>query len=296
MDDILIQIIHDISCKNKILDVDILKSIIEQLISYYDLNDYVKSIDIVELYLTNGNNITAMQYNPKTRRILIYKNNLYELVNVMYGASIFDKSQAFFFINLYILHVAIHELKHAEQYKKSLEKTSNGSEILDLCFNINSIFSKRYNELISSGSESEDIEHFAKQCELVTKEYYEYAPHERMAEIDSYSYIIKLSSEIRSKMPEVLRYFKSMLASKEMDGYRISKNIYFPPTLTYFIGLGLLNELEKFDFYDSDFITCLEKSKKKYNLDDRIYLGLPIDNNEYDEKMKKLRFISNTYN
>jgi len=260
----------------KTLDIRFIDEILDIAIDGKKLNDYVKSYEVNVSELKDN----IAEYNGETKKITVYEKSMCErllvdLVNTTtcYDVNDFEKE---LLINSFIAQVLLHEVEHANQ--KRIIENENGleSSILKLCeFEI----SPKTEILFEKGGYDSLLEklHIAARLfkyKVLYNELYDYAPHERLAEIksnqeivDSLSFIDRNNIVMRKRE---IRKLKSVLS-----GYDDT----FSPTITY-LSKQANEKLKQFDWYSDSEEETIKLSKEKYNLKDRMKFGLPIDKKE----------------
>lgn len=174
------------------------------------------------------------------------------------------------YINIRILQFVLHEIEHAKQEKKLKSYTNNLEMLLLSCSKLN----MELWELIEGG--------YKKYNET-----YIYNPSERMAEIRSYKKILSFIELINkdSKIDKTFNILKREYIIENLNGYLTD----MCPSEIYLVKTELDNIWKSMSFYDDDRNIMNEKAKKEYNIGKRLFLGLPIDNEEF----KKMSLIRN---
>lgn len=262
----------------KALDIKFIDEILDIAVNSKELNDYVKAYEVN----TSEVKSNVAEYDGETKKIVIYEKSmceriLFDLINttICYDVNDFEKR---LFINSFLVQVLLHEIEHANQ--KRIIENENGLEasILKLCeFEISP-----KSELLFEKSETGKLLaklHVAARLfkyKVLYKELYDYAPHERLAEIksnqeiaDSLSFIdrnnIVMKKREISKLESVLRGYEGT----------------FSPTINYLYNQDRIQELKSFDWYSDSEEEAIKLSKERYNLKDRMKYGLPIDEKEH---------------
>ena len=123
------------------------------------------------------------------------------------------------------------------------------------------------------------------------KQSYELKPSERFAEIKSYDEIYYSLGFLTSiNHGELVNHISNERMIRKMRGYRIKNKEIIFPTKEYFekgeCG-HLYNSIEDI----ANFNIC----KEKYSLDERLFYGVGISDDEYKDKMSKILFFTNNY-
>ena len=262
----------------KTLDIKFIDEILDIAINSKELNDYVKSYE-VNISEVNDN---VAEYDGENKKIVIYEKSMceriiHDLINttICYDVNDFEKR---LFINSFLAQVLLHEVEHANQ--KRIIENENGleSSILKLC----ELEIRPKSEFIFEKSETgkllEKLRLAARlfNYRVIYKELYDYAPHERLAQIKSYQEIIDSLCFI-DRHSIVTRKKEIEKLGTVLNGYDDTSS----PTITYLSNQGREKELKQFDWYSDDKEEAIKLSKEKYNLKDRMKYGLPIDEKEH---------------
>ena len=231
---------------------EFVKEIGETLINEFYLNQYVKSIELLN---SSASSKTAKgSYNEDDKVIKIYKAGMDNSLNNTNKKvpNLTDYERDMYRAILYV-KTLIHELQHALQTKKvDGNAKSNPIEklILDLV---------------------QKDKGFTKFC------LYDCHPTETMAEITAFRTTKKIVDKLEEKadIPLLACYIKRAAALEEFYSYH---EYDLPgPTECFF------------EFYDKEALATLKKELKKteINLEDRVYYGIGITEEEYQEMVYK---------
>lgn len=245
----ILRIIYDKTLNNRILDLNDIEKILESLVMYKCLNDYILNINVQYI---RSNNLAS--YSPHTKKITLYITVVEQMIkdietNIL-NANDFE---IMLYKNLSILQVLLHEVEHANQQKIVYDENSLEALIIKLSHLV-----------IDNGNEK----------------LYEFCPEERLAEIKSYDEIIELIKYLNKELlilPEILNTEK---LRRLLRGYHYSNSSITVPIIDYFT-FGKKSEVLKVFDLSTDV-------KKKYTLNERLKYGFPISIHEYGYSMKKL--------
>ena len=226
-----------------------------------ELKDYVKDI-IVENKICSDNRMGS--YNCKEKLIRIY------LPSIRVGIKYKDTN----LINIIALEILRHEFSHAESYHLIDERKSDiKSYILryaNLQYSIdNGLLLNYYNTDLYN---------------LKRKDNYLINPMERIAEIDSWKYIINIIKNDHNT--EELLYARVSLYYSLIRGYNDNNIFINCPTYDFLLNTGLLKDYKYLKNIVED---------KNYSFDTRIENGLPITYDELNEKTYKKCLIQKKY-
>ena len=289
MEEEILKRIYDFSKEKKIVDKAFIEKIVELYTSNYGLEDYIKETKILPCNRRNMYN--RGRYNYLNKYILIYYEQTIKLITGFdkYLLSVIPFDQQLFYINLEITQTVLHELEHAFQYKQMNTLNNDEAEILRLsCINDNASFV--IERLKKQGLQEDEIKEKMKEKKKKYFEFYGYAPEERLAQINSYRKLLDIILPDKRNYRESFNTEVVNLHSAELEGYELDNGIN-SPTIYYLQQQGENSSLEQFDWYDSDPNVALEKTISKYDLNERIKLGLPISSEEHKLKEKR-RFYS----
>ena len=286
MKDIL-DIVYDASKRRMLLsDKEVLK-IVELLISINNI-DIINEIHVIQKNELIFNKVTLGHYiNDK---IYIYYSRIIGFISGLHHRSNFELEnklciyETVFRINLFILFIIMHEIEHAIQeeitinndtstFKNRLIKLENdyltflGEEVLK---------EETYNEI--DGTYSMSPIDFIKYKLAYHYDYKLYASNyeisylERLADVNALSKILEMIKEIRNEIKSLYTLQENILLDRKLDHYDDTK---VSPTVDFFNNILGDNEFDYNDMGD-------------LNLDERLSLGMPISDYEYDSSKKLL--------
>lgn len=278
----LTKLVYDYSSKGKLADGIFIDIALTLGIHDYDIYNYVKSYEI-----DNSRNYLPTGYSIDKRYIRIDQNALLEdgINRVRQEENVGITSTAFvknLKVNLSVVSGVINVLSHAVQYKTCLEGPDNiEKEVLELALERNLKLVRKenlppetlgYNMLLDSKYQEEI--------------YYRALPSERMAEINGLEFeknISKLISDDRKDNLDTYTDWK--LVSGQINTYAaqsptsfikcINENLKVSTGLPY--GETDLDKIEE----------MYREKSKNYSLERRLYLGLPITEEERNKMLIK---------
>lgn len=291
----LLKLFYDYSTREKLVDEYYIDKFLDIVINEKELNNYVKNINIIidenSFFSISSfeDDQTIASYNPffKTIKVCEYTfDYLFDFID-KYDAIFYDEK--IFYKNAFISQTLLHEIEHAMQEKIIDTENSDLSNILK--YSSYSLDNNLKEKLMNKGYDNDSIIKFMiSQKKIKRKNYiknYSISPHERLAEINSYQEMINILSQIKEKIPNLFAFEKSTLKANMLTGFELLDNGFISsPTITYISNNGESNNLSTFDWYDKEKAKCLKLCKAKYNLDERIKLGLMIDSDELNELKK----------
>ena len=243
------KLIHDISLNNKIVGEYDVDDIYEILVRENSLNDFVKNIK-----LGNFNMNSLAFYSPYKKIIYInYKVMLYSIMNyIERNKMLVDSNNNYYLMNLYILKILIHELKHVEQEKI-------------MVYNKNSVEAKIL-------MKSNKLEEYYKQNKLYSDLLYRCNPIERQAELHALMSIIDVSSKLFNN--KLTNFFYLEYMNNKLENYSFCKTIKYPASIFFDNYLGY----DDINYFNNSY---------KSDIDKRLELGLKINKDEYNDIKNK---------
>ena len=238
------------SYQNKKLDNEFINSAFNIMMKYESITNYVNDFKIV-----NESNNKLGSYSNETRIISINK------ASIVNDKNIHNKK-------LLSLQVLRHELEHARNLKRLYEHNCDiKTSIIRYSLREYAIKHGLYYE-----SPLDRVE------PIIPKEHqfgiYNIDPGERLAEINAWKFIVNLLKNQRRT--DDLLIARSMLYYSYIRGYKNNGFYFEPPTYEYLLKSGLNNEYyllrKKFNYIN-------------YSFDTRLLCGLPISQNEYNQKI-----------
>lgn len=267
------KILYSYCITNKYADEKFIYDIVNIIIKSRKYKDDINKVELIKE--TNDGEVAS--YNYLTKEMLF---------------TLPSQDKEIVRYNLEILHYILHECEHVQQYKQcndknnSLKKALLEESLHDTIF-LTEIDKLDYSKLTEK--ELININKKANYCMLRYSIYhtiYKYLPSERMAEIDSFKYILNLLKN--EKNPELCRekenYEKGYII-RELMGYKKENDKIVCPTFSMY---QEFNKLLKNHELLNEIITSLSKYSENIDLDERIYLGLPITTEEFNSKLKKI--------
>ena len=280
MNEKILSLIYDYSRNGKVADKDFILKVVNLVVSYREINDYVKSIGYEQYNKLDYSSILGYNYSEK--KIIIYEKKLDEYLNSTKSTDAFiPYNEKLFYKNVEIVEALLHELEHANQSKIMEKDNTVESSILKLIGvgKSRELFAVQLKKIGLSNEFINDI--LSNKIKNYYK-YYEFAPHERLAEINAHQKMSEILSPIKNFVPNIYNIENILVLKNKLKGYTYN-NIFISPTIFYLKNQGEGNSLEIFNWYDKDEKKCLELSKRFYNFEKRINLGLPVEINEYNK-------------
>jgi len=256
---------------NRNVDENFIYDLAEIVIKQRKLGDYVKNIIISNEQLPTG----AIAYYDS------FDNDI-KISNDFGDDNIIDNITKY-------LHIILHEIEHASQYK-TVDSGKNTLETLLLkqCF-LGNIFKRKYQNIDVKKLDKDELLKlyayldFYTKAEIELSKIYECLPSERQAEIKSFIELINVCNNIKDeRLSSVTPNFYKNYYIRKIMGYRNDNGIIKSPTNTL---MTLLDELsgEKNDAMHN----YIDKVTPTLTLDERLYYGLKISQDEYKSEIVK---------
>lgn len=282
----LLKLIYQYSSKRKLVDNNYIDKLIDIIVTQKQLNKYIYKLEILPYGEYREIGRLLANYNPNSKTLRVFNNCITDMLKEKDKYRIlFTDIEQMFYNNLLITQIILHELEHINQRK--IIDSEDGIEAGILKASMLRIDLEKVNELLKLGCNKEEIlvrfQEDIRRKRQNYKENYYYAPEERLAEIKSYEEIIKVISEIKEFIPNLLDFENTNLLENMLRGYECQEyqeGIIMPPTFHYLLQSG--QSLQQFEWFDSEYSKCLEFTKEKYKLKDRMKFGLLIDEDEFD--------------
>lgn len=292
MDNVL-DVLVEYSKRGKKADRIFIKKVIKVMIEEKELKDYIKKIRFVDMSKIESyypeNERGVMAYRCWNGEILIDEGDIEFLCKLMeeYIGKDSREFEKIISCNALVLQVLLHEIEHANQYKKSkINDTDFENILLSICNYANNEFFKesKLNQLIIIKKGlylNRQLYYDLKLSGEIEIKYSSSSPTERMANIYSTNDVITILEQIKD-IPGPIKFFQDFLISQRLNGYDLKKTIV-SPTLRYLddfkkLGISGVNQ-----YFDEDFETSLNKANND-SLENRLLLGLPITEEEYQQE------------
>jgi len=239
MEEEILNIIYKYFKDNKKIDPDFVFSIIDSLVEYYDLDDYIRKIKVYE-----ANPGTQACYYLNTKKIEVYT----KAINASLDKH-FDSFPSLYYEHLfkylYAIKILTHEVEHANQQKKIKDLNDIESEILKAefapCYELN-----KHKFLL-----------FLKTINLnrIRDKYYALSPGERLAEAAACEFAQKLSMEVGN--PLTYEVFEFLRLHNITRGYNtgLIRDLSHTPTKTYLKAINPQYDFSKVEQISSELDT-----------------------------------------
>lgn len=282
MEEKLLHLIYDYVSQNKELDENFANQVVEIAVSNLDLNLYVKKVEFIPTQTSLKINYAA-RYNLYEKIIEI---NLYKLIKVLLTYQHkynFTTEEQVFFIFFSVSKVILHEIEHANQYKKIYTKdSSNLVERIILMistFHIMINADKRVLEkCLSTGITRKELAEYIRRIQAIYGANYNYVPPERLAEYYAYKSLYNISKNASIDIANLTIYELHQVCNSMLKGYSDTSS----PTKFYLDVSGNL------PFWD-----IINIKSDGLNLEQKLALGLEVPKIEVLKLTQKNKELEN---
>ena len=273
------------------MDKRFICELLQEFIVAYNLHDYVKKV-IFTKAISDDNEVVA-KYDKNRRMVLINTVNLESMIDADGIQEELPKSDIPLYKSFATAEMVFHELNHAHQYRL-IDSNISGNVVTLLREGepftddmIRKIGDEVDEKKLSKSQIDALMRKENKRVKKLYDENYDLDVSERLASNIAMNQVIRVIKLIEKEHPELLSLYQYFLLTSLIDRY--DKNV--SPTLSYFDNMARFDKLSSLDFYDSDRDIMIEKSLQRYGLNSRLYLGLPIKDEEYQRVQKRINHL-----
>lgn len=276
------------SKKGKFISIDLIERIVYDIIGNVDEESKNRFSRIIINNTHNNKNYLCLYYPYDGTILVYYKKIISKFIN--------DNTHSILYFNLEIVRYLLHEIEHLMEpsrikNEKSIESTllylSKGIFMDKLAMDKLEILKKlQFNNL------------YEVLVLILSKKYYEKIydsiPAERLADIHSSKKLlesVKKYYNFDKSYPKEYYEIKLNNFNMYLIGYSFSSKSDISentPFIDYINFIKCQQYFKKFDFYSNDEIKFLNLCKEKFNVEQRMRLGLPIIYNEPDKLYKRI--------
>ena len=255
----LLELLLHYSLNDKIGD-EYIERIVAIVVKYRKLERYVKGIEYVKLSSLFKDNITLGSYITQTNKIDIDLNAVKAYIDIYDDLfHQYSKKEKQIFKGILIMQKVLHELEHANQKKLTKDKNyKNSTEVKLLSY---------------AFLADKDREKYI--------EFYDFNPVERMAEDNSFIICLNIINQKNDELNKVLLYMMKHRLDILSHAYKKMSDYNYCPTELYLKSNCLDQVWKDFNFYNSNSKLLRENVMNKYNLNQRLHLGLYLTEKEY---------------
>ena len=269
-------VLYDYCSKGKYADRAFVKKTTSIILSARDLKSYVSKV----LCFNGFENNKAGCFSFIAKKIFYYLPNV--KMNVLR-------------YNLFVLQVVLHECEHVNQYdeiingkhtiKNMILKEDLGDQIIDK-YLANARISRLSCDVVEKLQAEKS--YFDKKAEHYLS-LYDIAPSERMANIDSILKLLTIVDDTDLQgHEEEIKMLEIICCNYLMKGYRIENRIIKCPTYKWYHKLeDIAPEREEL----ATDLKIIHAEGKNMPFDKRLYMGLPINQYEYQKVRAKRKSL-----
>lgn len=278
MNEQILKLIYDYSNNGKLADKNFIEQIVKIVCEYENISKYIKNIEFKPINSQDNSSIAG--YNYKEKKIILFYEQLNKYLNTKKSSDVFiSSSEKIFYKNVEIVDSILHELEHAKQSKVMETESNLESSILKIT-GVGKSRELFEAQLRKMGYGNALVNIFLEEKMKNYYKYYNFAPHERLAEINAHSKMADIIYPIKNFIPNIYKLENIFIVRNKLKGYTLDNKL-ISPTVYYLRNQNEEVNLNKFSWYDKNEDKCLVLSKNLYNTEKRINLGLPIDSIEY---------------
>ena len=251
-------------------DENYIKEVSSIINKYYNLQDYVKDISDVRI---SKNDIIAKggsyNYAEKKIEIDIVQNQI--LVNNLISKrnNIFEPHEEELLRLVMVTVSILHEYKHALQYRLIKEGNKDCVEAKLVAASLNGVRKTSKSAIIKNALRIYNTPGYGTLLDSSN-------PCERMAELYSWHEINNILSEISHTITNLMAYVERIYITLETYPYELSLVSDKGPSYNYLEAYNKENIWRSMPFYDKKDDILISKAMEMYNVDRRLYYGLPV--------------------
>lgn len=294
----ILDLLYEYSKKGKNVDKEFIDNVIKIMIKEKDLNDYIKRVhfkDLSSCKINHGGKNSPMAYNTYGKEILLDNNNIILFQETLEKLIQFRDFEQVLSINAMLTQALLHEIEHANQPKKSIIRNEEFENLLlgISCHVDNEFFKERKISqllILKKGIYlNQQLYHNLSLQKQLNTQFKTSIPTERMANIHSVQEVNDMLVQISKNdcIENVISLFDSLLAGFQLKGYNFNNEIITSPTERYLEEVKKLN-ITGMDTHFTEYFDTIMKKAQSTSLENRLLLGLDINEEEYQKTKMKL--------
>ena len=284
----ILKLIYDYSINCKLVDCNFIDKLIEIVTNERGLETYVKNVEFTSKLDKEESIVTLAAYDFLKKNIIVdYDSVKIFLEHNSYYDSLFTLFEKYMFRNISIVQTILHELEHAYQSKQLDQYQQHPSieqQLIKASFVLEQALKnpKIIADLLKSNITESQLALYISNYRLLYKQSYQFNPTERLAQINSYKIIGQTLKEIQKYIPNLYEFEEATLTEELLNSYPEAAEYGGCPTQVY-LHFNYRDDVWKlFPFYHENPQQLLQNVSAQYNLNDRLTLGLPIKQEEYE--------------
>lgn len=243
--------------------------------------NYVKNVRYVKINQNEVNhksNKCFIAYDLETKEIIIDSELMIEYVNKLINSDLYNNLNEIekkLFVKMHILNALCHEIEHAKQNKKTRSINTRFDNVL---------FGECLRVINTNLTNRITIKKRNNYCNNLCK-YDNASPEERIANIRSIDYVLKLLNEIRPYVPNLIESFEKKKNKILLKGYDFNDKYPYPSYryISDLVDVGVLSIPQLI------FISHFLKKSKNLSLQKRLTYGIDITPDEYLFVKRKIK-------
>lgn len=248
MIDFLSKLIREYSVNDKIIDQKFISDVVNIGVIKYNIEDYISGILPLE-----NNQFGSYSMDKFIKINIDLLNEMYIFSNTNFKLKP-DEIKYYKYIN--VVQKILHELEHAKQYKQLIDmKKDLETMVLIGSLPIQRLILNKDNKTLEGIPETEKRQYCKEQFEIY-KKYYDYAPEERMAEINSREECLNIINELAGEESKLSLMYKYIIYNFTLRGYE--NNII--PTKLYLEKRGYLEFWDPINKFSNNY-SYIERGK-----------------------------------
>ena len=279
--------LQDLIIKYMVQGKEIDKEYFNEVIRIYLKNHNLEGYIYPEVVIANMDNIIAA-FIPQKKIIVVSPIGINK---IRQDLSKLNDFQGEYFKVLDILQITstlLHELEHVQQ-EYVIEQQDKSSIENKLLVITNPTWDTIREQLEKDSNCYDDfidlhvMEKIEKYNELYQTRLYNLSLRERLAEIRAHKTMLNIIPGLH--LPDSFtNFYENLLRYEYKQGYDFSGNITSGPTMDYIDALAQSKLIDptKCDIYDENIVITYLKTKDELSLEERIELGLPLSQEEYE--------------
>ena len=267
MEEKIYKLAYDYAINKKIVDEEYIDKVMDIVVDKWELNDDIEELVFFNAIEFSNNKVMVLGYDFVRKKVYVDVEKLKDYANnsaVM--LSDLPDLEKYLFYNLFMTEAIIHELIHARQHKMLSSGCNNSIEARLVKASIPVTYGLDKTNSINPTNE---------ENRKIYLENYDIAPFERFAVLGSCKTIKDVVPSNKDELFRLRFLLDHYYSFRQLSGYKQDNNQAMSPTHLY---LSRTNQLQLWN----------EIKDEVLSLDDKLYLGLELTNEEHKEAFSRL--------
>ena len=277
MEEAILKLLYDYSIQGKLaVSRKFIESLLDIVVNELNIHGYVKKpkfehIDSVKPVHGKYNMLDrTLTFDLERIKSFIQGNNFYE-----------SSLDTLVLKNSIVAIIVLHELWHAYENKVRLDASIKTTEAILLRAGIDHrIQIAREIGVLPNHMIDDGVACF----QSTFAENHDINPVERMAELSSYRTLLRALKPEEGRFPFTYDVMALYLTKESLKGYN-----GYSPTMEFLNNIGRADIWRNFSFYDINPESLLQNVQGEYSLNERLFYGFPINEEEYKALSDKLK-------